>query len=153
MFARKSIDLTTLIAYWIAQLLGAFIGLYLGYALSGAAVTAQSAPATVSQSGVFIGEALATTVLIMLIVRLASTKRESLIPFAVGAWVFAASTFTLTTAQANPAVTFALMIRDGFDQNHLMIILAEFIGALIALIYVMLLDTPTKAKKKAAKKK
>ena len=153
MFARKSIDLTTLIAYWIAQLLGAFIGLYLGYALSGAAVIAQSAPTGVSQSGVFIGEALATTVLIMLIVRLASTKRESLIPFAVGAWVFAASTFTLTTAQANPAVTFALMIRDGFDQNHLMIILAEFIGALIALIYVMLLDTPTKAKKKAAKKK
>ena len=153
MFARKSIDLTTLIAYWVAQLLGATLGLYLGYALSGASVIAQSAPTGISQSGVFIGEALATTVLIMLIVRLASTKRESLIPFAVALWVFAASTFTLTSAQANPAVTFALMIRDGFDQNHLMIVLAEFVGALVALIYVFLLDSPVKGKKKITKKK
>ena len=152
MFARKAIDLTTLLAYWIAQLVGATLGLYLGYALSGQAVIAQSAPA-ISQSGAFIGEVLGTTVLIMLIVRLAATKREALIPFAVGLWVFAVSTFTLTGGQANPAVTFALMLRDGFDQNHLMLVLAEFVGALVALIYVILLDTPTKAKKKAAKKK
>jgi glycerol uptake facilitator-like aquaporin len=147
MFARKVIDLPTLLAYWIAQLIGASLGLYLGYALSGATV----APAVAnipSQSGAFIGELLATTVLVLIILRLASTKRESKIPFAVGLWVFAASTFTLTGAQANPAVTFAFMVRDGFTQNPLLIVLAEFLGALIALAYVIVLDSSAKAKKK-----
>ncbi|MEY4418505.1 MAG: hypothetical protein RIQ88_943 [Actinomycetota bacterium] len=147
MFARKVIDLPTLLAYWIAQLIGATLGLHLGYALSGATV----APAVAnipSQSGVFIGEVLATTVLVLIILRLASTKRESIIPFAVGIWVFAASTFTLTGAQANPAVTFAFMVRDGFTQNPLLIVLAEFLGALIALAYVIVLDSGAKAKKK-----
>jgi len=153
MFARKSIDLTTLLAYWIAQLVGATLGLYLGYALSGASIIAQAPVSGVSQSGAFIGEVLGTTVLILLIVRLAATKREALIPFAVGLWVLSISTFTLTGGQANPAVTFALMIRDGFDQNHLMLVLAEFVGALVALLYVVLLDSEIKAKKKSAKKK
>lgn len=150
-FARKSIDLATLIAYWIAQLLGATLGLYLGYALSGATIYAQT-PMIPSESGAFIGELLATTVLIMIIVRLASTKRENIIPFAVGLWVLVASTFTLTGAQANPAVTFALMIRDGFLQGYLMLILAQFLGALLVLVYIMLLDNEVKGKKKSKKK-
>jgi glycerol uptake facilitator-like aquaporin len=146
-FARKSIDLVTLVVYWVAQLLGATLGLYLGFALSQSTITAQPG-VTGYETGGIIGEVLATTVLILIIIRLATTKREAIIPFAVGLWVFAASTFTLTGAQANPAVTFALMIRDGFTQNHLMVILAEFIGALVALIYVLLLDSDAKGKKK-----
>jgi glycerol uptake facilitator-like aquaporin len=148
-FARKEIDLTTLISYWIAQLLGAFLGLYLGYSLSGSTVAPKMTPAGVSESGAFIGEVLATAVLIIVISRLASTSRASLIPFAVGIWVLAASTYTLTGAQANPAVTFALMLRDGFTENHLAIVLAELVGAVIAFIYIAVLDTkPKKAKKK-----
>ena len=149
-FARKSIDLTTLAVYWVSQLIGATLGLYLGYALSQTPVSAQ-AGVTGYETGAIIGEVLATTVLILIIIRLATTKREAIIPFAVGLWVFAASTFTLTGAQANPAVTFALMVRDGFTQNHLMIVLAEFIGALVALIYITLLDGNIKAKKKKKK--
>ena len=147
-FARKAIDLQTLLVYWVAQLTGAALGLYLGFALSGTAVEAVSAPAGVSQSGAIIGEIMATTVLIIIITRLASTKREAIIPFAVGIWVLAASTFTLTGAQANPAVTFALMLRDGFTQNHLAVVLAEFAGALLALIYVVVLDGKVKKAKK-----
>lgn len=148
-FARKEIDLTTLLSYWIAQLCGAFAGLYLGYALSGSTVSPKITPAGVSESGAFIGEVLATAVLIIVISRLASTSRASLIPFAVGIWVLAASTFTLTGAQANPAVTFALMLRDGFTENHLAIVLAELVGAVIAFIYISVLDgKPKKAKKK-----
>jgi glycerol uptake facilitator-like aquaporin len=71
-----------------------------------------------------------------------------LIPFAVGLWVLAASTFTLTGAQANPAVTFALMLRDGFSQGSLGIVLAEFAGALLALLYILLLDEKIKKSKK-----
>ena len=147
-FARKAIDLQTLLVYWVAQLSGAALGLYLGFALSGSAVEAVSPPAGISQSGAFIGELLATTVLVIIITRLASTKREAIIPFAVGIWVLAASTFTLTGAQANPAVTFALMLRDGFTQNNLAIVLAEFAGALLALLYVVVLDGNVKKAKK-----
>jgi len=147
-FARKAIDLQTLLVYWVAQLSGAALGLYLGFALSGGSVAAVSAPAGISQSGAIIGEVMATMVLVIIIARLASTKREAIIPFAVGIWVLAASTFTLTGAQANPAVTFALILRDGFTQNHLAIVLAEFAGALVALIYVVVLDGNVKKAKK-----
>ena len=147
-FARKAIDLQTLLVYWVAQLSGAALGLYLGFALSGSSVAAVSAPAGISQSGAIIGEVMATIVLVIIIARLASTKREAIIPFAVGIWVLAASTFTLTGAQANPAVTFALMLRDGFTQNHLAVVLAEFAGALLALIYVVVLDGNVKKAKK-----
>ena len=151
-FARKAISLVTLIQYLVAQLLGAFAGLYLGYALSGSTVTAKITPAGISESGAFIGEVLATTVLIVIIARLASTDRAAIIPFAVGIWVLAASTFTLTGAQANPAVTFAFMLRDGFTQNHLAIVLAEIVGALIAFVYISALDGKPKQAKKAKKK-
>ncbi len=147
-FARKAIDLQTLIAYWVAQLSGAALGLYLGFALSGSEVSAITPPAGMSASGVFIGELFSTTVLVIIINRLISTKSAHLIPLAVGFWVLAASTFTLTGAQANPAVTFALMLRDGFTQGNLSIILAEFAGALLGLLYILLLDEKIKKSKK-----
>ena len=146
-FAKKSIDLSTLITYWIAQLAGGALGLYLGYALSGQSVSAVVGP-TVSASGAFIGEVFATAVLILIIIRLATTKREAIIPFAVGLWVLVASTYTLTGAQANPAVTFALMLRDGFNQDYLMLVLAQFIGALLTLVYIIVLDSEKKKKVK-----
>jgi len=146
-FAKKSIDLSTLISYWIAQLAGGALGLYLGYALSGQSVSAVVGP-TVSASGAFIGEVFATAVLILIIIRLATTKREAIIPFAVGLWVLVASTYTLTGAQANPAVTFALMLRDGFNQDYLMLVLAQFIGALLTLVYIIVLDSEKKKKVK-----
>ncbi|MBJ7280727.1 MAG: aquaporin [Rhodoluna sp.] len=147
-FARKEINLSTLVSYWIAQLSGAALGLYLGFALSGSAVEAITAPAGISANAVFIGELFSTTVLVVIIHRLASTKRAQLIPVAVGLWVLAASTFTVTGAQANPAVTFALMLRDGFSQGNLGIVLAEFAGALLALLYILLLDEKIKKSKK-----
>ncbi|MEY2816393.1 MAG: hypothetical protein RJA78_969 [Actinomycetota bacterium] len=147
-YARKEIELTTLGAYWVAQLSGAALGLYLGFALSGTPVSAITPPAGISASGVFVGEMFSTTVLVIIINRLISTKNSHLIPLAVGSWVLAASTFTLTGAQANPAVTFALMLRDGFTQGKLSIILAEFAGALLALLYIVILDDKAKKAKK-----
>jgi arsenate reductase len=147
-YARKEIELTTLGAYWVAQLSGAALGLYLGFALSGTPVSAITPPAGISASGVFVGEMFSTTVLVIIINRLISTKNSHLIPLAVGSWVLAASTFTLTGAQANPAVTFALMLRDGFTQGNLSIILAEFAGALLALLYIVILDDKAKKAKK-----
>jgi glycerol uptake facilitator-like aquaporin len=147
-FARKEISLATLASYWVAQLTGAALGLLLGFALSGSEIKAVIAPAGIPANAVFIGELFSTTVLVIIINRLASTKRGNLIPIAVGFWVLAASTFTLTGAQANPAVTFALMLRDGFTQGNLSIILAEFAGALLALLYILTLDEKIKKSKK-----
>ncbi len=146
MFARKSIDLSTLVVYWVSQLLGAYLGLNLGCILTGNPVVANTAT-PISLTGPVVGEVLATTVLILIIVRLSTTKREAIVPFAVGLWVVVASSFTLTGAQANPAVTFALLVRDNFAQHHLLIILAEFGGALLALLYILLLDSGKKNKK------
>lgn len=145
-FAKGYMQLKELLTYVSAQLAGGALGLYLGFALSGQSPASITGP-TISPTGAFIGEVLATTVLILIIVRLDTTKREPLIPFAVGLWVLAASTFTLTGAQANPAVTFALMLRDGFSQDYLSLVLAEFAGALLALIYIKVLDSEKKKKK------
>jgi hypothetical protein len=40
------------------------------------------------------------------------------------------------------------MLRDGFTQGSLSIILAEFAGALLALLYIILLDDKAKKAKK-----
>ncbi len=147
MFARKVIDLNTLIVYWIAQLIGAYLGLMVGSRMINSPVVKNTAT-FIELTGPVIGEILATAVLILIIVRLASTKREAIIPFAVGLWVVVASSYTMTGAQANPAVTFALMIRDGFPREDLVLVVAEFAGALIALLYVLLIDGEKKSKKK-----
>ena len=146
MFARKSIDLSTLVVYWIAQLLGAYLGLNLGCMIAGTTVSPSTA-IDIPQTGPVVGEVLVTAVLILIIIRLSTTKREAIVPFAVGLWVIVASSFTITGAQANPAVTFALLVRDNFAQHHLLIILAEFGGALLALLYILLLDSGKKNKK------
>jgi len=147
MFARKVIDLNTLIVYWIAQLIGAYLGLMVGSRMINSPVVKNTAT-FIELTGPVIGEILATAVLILIIVRLASTKREAIIPLAVGLWVVVASSYTMTGAQANPAVTFALMIRDGFPRQDLVLVVAEFAGALIALLYVLLIDGEKKSKKK-----
>lgn len=145
-YLRNQINFSRLIQYLIAQLLGALAGIYLGYSLSGAPITAVVPPTGYSQPGAFIGEVFATVILIIIITRLLVTKRDSLMPFAVGLWVLAASSFTITGAQANPAVTFARIIRDGATPEHMWTLLAEILGVLIALAYVAIFDGKTKKK-------
>ena len=145
-YVRNQINFLTLIQYWIAQLLGAVAGIYLGYALSGKAIEAVTPPTNYSESGAFIGEVFSTVMLIIIITRLLKSKRDSLIPYAVGLWVLAASSYTITGAQANPAVTFARILRDGATSEHLWTFVAEVVGVLLALVYVFVFDG--KAKKK-----
>jgi len=146
LYVRNQINFPTLIQYWIAQLLGAVAGIYLGYALSGNAIEAVAAPANYSASGAFIGEVFSTVMLIVIITRLLKSKRDSLIPYAVGLWVLAASSYTITGAQANPAVTFARIIRDGATAEHLWTFVAEVLGVVLALVYVFIFDGKTKKK-------
>jgi hypothetical protein len=40
------------------------------------------------------------------------------------------------------------MLRDGFNQDYLMLVLAQFIGALLTLVYIIVLDSEKKKKVK-----
>ena len=145
-YIRRQISLPTMIQYWVAQILGAVSGFYLAYGLSGQEIVPFNVPNNYSHSGAFIGEVFSTVILLVIITRLLKTKRDSLIPYAVGLWVLAASSFTITGAQANPAVTLARIIRDGATTEHLWTLFAEFVGVLLGLLYVFVFDSKTKKK-------
>ena len=151
-YAKKAISLNTLLSYIIAQLLGAAAGVYLGKLLSGGTFGQGSvAPAT---TAAFVAEAFATAVLVWLVGYLAANNHGDKIPFAVGAWVVAASLFTSTGAQANPAVTFGLLFT-GADLNYVgTIVVAELVGLVVALLGLAFVTSApvAKATKKSKKK-
>ena len=150
-FSKRAINAVELLGYWIAQLLGGIAGLYLAASIWGVSSAAQPVSYASTQSGIFIGEVSATAVLVLIVARLAASNMGAVIPAAVGLWVFAASQMTATGAQANPAVTFALMVRDGFGNTNMMIVLAEFVGLLVAIVLLLAFGTDARAKKVAAK--
>jgi len=150
-FSKRAINAVELLGYWIAQLLGGIAGLYLAASIWGVSSAAQPVSYASTQSGIFIGEVVATAVLVLIVARLAASNMGAVIPAAVGLWVFAASQMTATGAQANPAVTFALMVRDGFGNTNMMIVLAEFVGLLVAIVLLLAFGTDARAKKAAAK--
>lgn len=151
-YAKKAISLNTLLSYIVAQLLGATAGVFLGKLLSGGTFGAGDA-ATVDASA-FAAEVFATAVLVWLVGYLAANNHGDKIPFAVGAWVVAASLYTSTGAQANPAVTFGLLF-SGKDLNYVgTIVVAELIGLVIAMIGLAFVTSTAAAKvaKKSKKK-
>jgi arsenate reductase len=112
-----------------------------------------TAASSVSVAPAFVGEVVATAGLILLIVTLIQNKLTHLIPFGLMLWVFAASNFTPTGAQANPAVTFGLMVYGKVSiSNGATIVLAEITGLLLGVVLSMLLTSATAKKKAAAKK-
>ena len=149
-FAKKALSLGELVTYVAAQLLGAVAGVALGSHLSGQ-VFAPAADA-VSFTGIELaGEVFATAILVWIVGHLAATDQGSKIPAAVGVWVLAASLYTPTGAQANPAVTFGLLFHGKSVSYAGGIILAELAGALLGLIAITFISGA--AKKTAAKKK
>jgi glycerol uptake facilitator-like aquaporin len=79
-------------------------------------------------------------------------KQSQLVPFGVMLWVFAASQFTATGAQANPAVTLGLMFSGRLTINDGgMLVIAQLVGIVVAMAVINLLTRAT-GKKKAKKK-
>lgn len=64
--------------------------------------------------GLVIAEAIATFVLVLVILALVRTGRDGLVPAAVGAWVASVVFATSSTGFANPAVTIARMFTDTY---------------------------------------
>jgi glycerol uptake facilitator-like aquaporin len=151
-YSRREINLGTFLAYVGAQLAGAFAGAYLGALLTGTtnksfiATPAQIAPMAIA------GEVVATAGLVWIIGTLVQNKLGNLIPFAVGAWIVTAASFTSTGAQANPAVTFGLMVQGSWPTTFgAPLIVAQVVGVLVAIL-LLIVFAPSK-KKTAARKK
>lgn len=143
-FAKKAISGLDLATYVAAQLAGAAVGVQLGALLTGAMFTPSSQAASVSD---IVGELIAATVLIWLIGHLAATEQANKIPVAVGVWVLAASLFTPSGAQANPAVSFGLLFAGKSVTYVGAVVVAQIAAALLALVLGMFVTNPVKKSK------
>lgn len=153
-YSRKSLSLSDFLLYVAAQIGGALFGTFIGMQLWSKAVrTLQMGSAP--DLSVLLGEWVATGGLVFLFGFLVATKRANLIPFTVSVWVFSAASFTQSGAQANPAVTLALILNGQGVTTSGWIIIAQLVGLLSGILGVMVFTAkPVKAKsaKKAAKK-
>ncbi len=97
--------------YVVAQVVGATAGTvvtHLTFGLSAVAI----ATTPRAGGGMMVGELVATTGLLVVILGLVRTGRTAAVPGAVGAWIAAAIVFTSSDAFANPAVTLARALTD-----------------------------------------
>lgn len=153
-YARKELSLRDFVLYVLAQIGGGLFGAFIGLQLWGLNV-ASIVPGVTPSPAILLGEWVATGGLVFLIGFMISTKRANLIPFAVAAWVFSAASFTQSGAQANPAVTVALLLNGQSIAETGWIVIAELVGLLTGILGLMVFTAkPAKAKsvKKAAKK-
>jgi arsenate reductase len=99
--------------YVIAQVVGAVAGSILANLMF--ALPAVAFSTTVRAAGhLWLGEVVATTGLVFLVVALARSGRAAVAPAAVGAYIGAAYWFTSSTSFANPAVTIGRAFTDTF---------------------------------------
>ena len=149
-FAKKQLSFGALVSYVVAQLAGAYVGVVAGLGLWDKTVSPLSEGNQVS-APIFLGELLATAGLVFIIGTLVNNKQANLIWVAVATWVFAAGTFTVTGAMANPAVAFGLMFNGISTGSIASIVVAQLAGLLVAIL--VLLITGASTKKKAPAKK
>ena len=150
-FARKEITLGTALAYVGAQLAGGFAGASLGAVLTGTVNKSFIAGTGSANVALFVGEVVATAGLVWIIGTLVQNKLGNLIPAAVAAWILTAATFTATGAQANPAVSFGLMVQGSLPTTvGGPLVLAQVTGVVVAVVLLMVFAPKAK---KASKKK
>ncbi|MEN9753442.1 MAG: hypothetical protein RL670_1133 [Actinomycetota bacterium] len=150
-FATKKLSLSELLTYVVAQLFGGFVGAFVGISIWGGTISygGQSVANLAPHLG---GEVLATAGLVALIGYLANTGRENMIWAAVALWVFAAGIFTQTGAQANPAVSLALVFAGHAFNDQALIVIAEFVGLLLAVMLLIFIVKPDQVTKRSKKK-
>jgi arsenate reductase len=153
-YSRKALSLKDFLLYVAAQIGGAFFGTFIGLQLWDKAVRPLnfgSAP----DISVLLGEWVATGGLVFLFGYLVATKRANLIPMTAAIWIFSAASFTQSGAQANPAVSLALILNGQGVATSGWIIIAQLVGLLSAILGIMVFTAkPSKAKspKKTSKK-
>jgi glycerol uptake facilitator-like aquaporin len=126
-------------AYVSAQVAGAIGGAVLADAMFGAPLVRFSTHDR-SAGHLWLGEAVATGGLILLIFGLERVGRASLAPIAVASYIGAAYWFTSSTSFANPAVTVGRAFTDTFagiaPASVAPFIAAQLLGAVLGLAVV-----------------
>lgn len=154
-YSRKELSLGDFVLYVLAQIAGGLLGAFIGLQIWGRAIPAIMSGSTPSIA-VLLGEWVATGGLVFLIGYLVATKRGNIIPVAVALWVFSAASFTQSGAQANPAVTIALLLNGQSIAATGWIVLAELVGLITGILGLMVFTAkavkPKAAAKKSAKK-
>ncbi|MFZ9926736.1 MAG: aquaporin [Candidatus Nanopelagicaceae bacterium] len=125
--------------YWIAQIIGGVSGTIL------ANLMFTSSPIEISEKSrgsslIFLGEIVATAILLLLILLLIKQGRTSVIPIAVSAWIGGAYFVTVSTSFANPAITIARTFTNNFTgiapSSVALFIVAQIVGAALAALLV-----------------
>jgi glycerol uptake facilitator-like aquaporin len=123
--------------YWIAQIIGGISGTIL------ANLMFTSSPIEISEknrgsSQIFLGEVIATAILLLLILVLIKQSRTSVIPMAVSAWIGGAYFVTVSTSFANPAITIARTFTNNFTgiapSSVALFIVAQIVGAALGFL-------------------
>lgn len=131
-----------------AQVGGAIAGSVLANAMFGLPAVALSTTARTAHH-LWIGEAVATAGLILLVFGLVRTGQARFAPAAVGAYIGAAYWFTSSTSFANPAVTIGRIFTDTFagiaPASAPAFIVAQVAGAALGLVAVGVLYPLTPA--------
>ena len=148
-YSRRELSLVELVSYIGAQVAGALFGVIIANQMwqQQVIIATTNDPAMM---GDLISEVFVTGGLVWLVGRLATTGRGAHIPAAVGLWVLAASIFSSSGAQANPAVAIGLMLVGQGSAQAAGFILAQLLGMLIAAVFVVVFADKPKAEVAAA---
>jgi glycerol uptake facilitator-like aquaporin len=123
--------------FWAAQFAGGIGGTFLANLMFTSSLVDISEKAR-SSSQNFLGEIVATAILLLLILLLIKQERTNLIPIAVAAWIGGAYFVTVSTSFANPAITIARVFTNNFTgiapASVLSFISAQIIGAAVGFL-------------------
>jgi glycerol uptake facilitator-like aquaporin len=123
-------------AYIPAQLAGCIAGALLANSMFALTAISISAKHRASEAHL-VAEVVATLGLLLVIFSLARTRRSSMVPAAVGAYIGAAYFFTSSTSFANPAITIGRIFSDTFagiaPASVPAFILAQLVGGAVAI--------------------
>jgi glycerol uptake facilitator-like aquaporin len=143
---RRELPVRLALAYPVAQLVGAVLGVWTAHAMFGEPILQVSTKLRVGGDQA-LAEVVATFGLLATILGTVRFKPDST-PMAVGLYITAAYWFTASTSFANPAVTVARSLSDTFagiaPSSVPTFILAQIVGALLAAaVFGWLLKTDT----------
>jgi glycerol uptake facilitator-like aquaporin len=133
MASRRALPWNLLAPYVVAQLLGAILGAWLAHAMFDMTLL-QFSTKVRSGAGQWTAEIVATAGLLLVILRVPSTR----IAASVAAYIGAAYWFTASTSFANPAAVLGRMLSDSFagiaPESALGFVFAQIAGATIAVV-------------------
>jgi len=139
MIIRRTMTLAEGLGYIAVQILGGVLGTIAAHAMFDRALIEVSTNERITP-GTFLGEMIATTGLIALILTAIYQRKTSWLPLFVPAWIGAGYFFTSSTSFANPAVTIGRMFTESFSgiapSSAPWFIAAQLVGVLIALVLV-----------------